>query len=48
MNAPAYFEIQADEPEKAAEFYSAVFGWKLEKDANAPIDYWRIETGIFP
>ena len=44
MNSPAYFEIQADEPEKAISFYAAVFGWKFIKQAGLPIDYWRIET----
>jgi len=44
MNSPSYFEIQADNPEKVASFYQAVFGWKFAKDPNIPIDYWRIET----
>jgi len=39
-----YFEIQAEDPEKAAAFYSTVFGWKFTKDPNIPVDYWRIET----
>ena len=44
MNNIAYFEIQADEPEKAVKFYSEVFGWKFTKDESLPIEYWRIET----
>ncbi len=44
MNKVMYFEIQAEDPEKAAAFYSTVFGWKFTKDPNIPVDYWRIET----
>lgn len=44
MNNVAYFEIQADEPEKAVAFYSGIFGWKFEKDTSIPVDYWRITT----
>lgn len=48
MNTIAYFEIQATNPEKARIFYTDVFGWKLVKDPNIPIDYWRIEmAGIY-
>ena len=31
MNSPAYFEIQADNPERAIGFYTAVFGWGFTK-----------------
>lgn len=44
MNAPAYFEIQADEPNRAVRFYREAFGWRFEKVEGLPIDYWRIET----
>ena len=44
MNSPGYFEIQADDPELAIRFYSAVFGWKFTKQMGLPTDYWRIET----
>jgi uncharacterized protein len=44
MNGPSYFEIQADDVPRAAAFYKEVFGWKLERDPNIPIEYWRIET----
>lgn len=40
-----YFEIQADNPRRAIEFYSNVFGWKFFEVKEAPIPYWRIETG---
>lgn len=48
MNTIGYFEIQADDPEKAIEFYSDIFGWKFVKEENMPVDYWHIENaGIF-
>jgi hypothetical protein len=44
MNDLQYFEIQADEPERAVQFYAAVFGWKFTQEANVPVEYWRSET----
>ena len=44
MNSPAYFEIQADDPEQAIRFYTDVFGWKFTKQMGLPTDYWRIQT----
>ncbi len=44
MNTLGYFEIQADNPQRAAKFYAAIFGWKFEKDPNIPVDYWRISN----
>jgi predicted enzyme related to lactoylglutathione lyase len=44
MNRPAYFEIQADDPERAMGFYIAVFGWGFTKVPGLPIDYWLIQT----
>lgn len=44
MNSPAYFEIQADDPERAIGFYRAVFGWSFTKAMGLPIDYWSIQT----
>jgi uncharacterized protein len=44
MNSPAYFEIQADNPERAITFYKAVFGWTFTKVPGLPIDYWLIQT----
>ena len=40
-----YFEIQADDPKRAVEFYSQVFGWKFDRIEGLPVEYWRIETG---
>ncbi len=39
-----HFEINADEPERAAGFYESVFDWKIEK-WEGPQDYWLITTG---
>jgi len=44
MNSPAYFEIQADDPDQAIGFYTAVFGWRFTKQVGLPTDYWRIQT----
>ncbi len=45
MNGHFYFEIQADDPERAVNFYKTVFGWKFERVEGLPVEYWRIETG---
>jgi len=39
-----YFEIQADEPQRAIQFYSTVFGWKFTEVPGLPVPYWRLET----
>jgi len=44
MNAPSYFEIQADDMQRALRFYGEVFGWKFTKAEGLPVEYWRIET----
>jgi uncharacterized protein len=45
MNAVAYFEIQATQPDAAIAFYQAAFGWRFTRQEGIPIPYWRIETG---
>ena len=40
-----YFEIQADDPKRAINFYSRVFEWKFSEVKGLPISYWTIETG---
>jgi hypothetical protein len=40
-----FFEIQADDVERAAKFYQSVFDWKLSRNPGVPIQYWDIETG---
>jgi predicted enzyme related to lactoylglutathione lyase len=44
MPRPVHFELQADNPERAAGFYRSVFGWKVEK-WNGPMEYWLFSTG---
>jgi hypothetical protein len=44
MNDPQFFEIQADDPERAMTFYKEVFGWRFEKQPGLPVDYWLIAT----
>jgi hypothetical protein len=39
-----HFEISADEPERAINFYKSIFGWDVQK-WNGPEDYWLITTG---
>jgi predicted enzyme related to lactoylglutathione lyase len=43
--ASVYFEIQADDTDRAIQFYSEVFGWTFSETKGLPIPYWRIETG---
>ena len=44
MPRVVHFEIDAEKPERAIEFYRKVFGWKVEK-WKGPVDYWLIMTG---
>jgi uncharacterized protein len=44
MPRVVHFEINADDPARASKFYSAVFGWKINK-WDGPIDYWLVDTG---
>jgi predicted enzyme related to lactoylglutathione lyase len=44
MNGPSYFEIQADDLDRAMTFYREVFGWNFKRAEGLPIEYWRIET----
>jgi len=39
-----WFEIPADNLERAKSFYSSLFGWKIEKFPGVT-DYWHIDTG---
>lgn len=39
-----WFEIPADNPERAKTFYGALFGWKVEPFPGMT-DYWHIDTG---
>jgi uncharacterized protein len=44
MKRPVHFEIHAEDPERAANFYTELFGWKVIK-WDGPVDYWLVSTG---
>ncbi len=44
MPRVVHFEINADNPDRAGEFYSGVFGWTITK-WDGPFDYWMVMTG---
>lgn len=44
MLRPVHFDIQADDPARAANFYSAVFGWDIQKWDNPNMEYWMVMT----
>jgi hypothetical protein len=44
MSRPIHFEIMAEDPARAVEFYSKVFGWQVNK-WEGPEEYWLITTG---
>jgi len=39
-----HFEIHADNPDRALEFYQTVLGWQFQK-WDGPVDYWLVRTG---
>jgi predicted enzyme related to lactoylglutathione lyase len=44
MNRVVHFEISADDPERAAQFYRSVFSWNIQR-WDGPVDYWLAHTG---
>ena len=44
MSRVIHFELSADDPERAAQFYQKVFGWQINK-WEGPQDYWLATTG---
>lgn len=44
MPRVVHFEINAEDPKMAVEFYKKVFGWKVDK-WGGPMDYWLVGTG---
>jgi len=44
MNRVVHFEMSADDPERASNFYRNVFGWKID-EWEGPVDYWLVTTG---
>ena len=47
MPRPIHFEIPAENPQRAIDFYTKIFGWKFSK-WDGPMDYWVITTGQSP
>lgn len=43
MSRVMHFEIHADNPDRAIQFYSKVFGWQFQKWGEQ--EYWLIPTG---
>jgi predicted enzyme related to lactoylglutathione lyase len=39
-----HFEIPSENPERAATFYTAAFGWQIKK-WDGPQEYWLVDTG---
>ena len=39
-----HFEIVANNPKRAIEFYKEVFGWEFNQ-WNGPQEYWLVKTG---
>ncbi len=44
MPRVVHFEIHADDPQRAVNFYQNVFGWQINK-WEGPEDYWLVTTG---
>jgi uncharacterized protein len=40
----SYLDFSADDPDRAVNFYSKVFGWQINK-WDGPKEYWEIKTG---
>jgi uncharacterized protein len=45
MPAPCYFEIHADDCQRAQTFYGTVFGWIFTPFEAPDVEYYRINTG---
>jgi len=43
MPRVVHFEIPADDPDRAVEFYRQALGWKIDK--WGPMNYWLVTTG---
>jgi hypothetical protein len=43
MARPIHFEIPADDPARAIEFYAQALGWKAQKFDG--MEYWLVSTG---
>lgn len=47
MPRPIHFEIPTQNPERARDFYTGVFGWQFTR-WDGPQEYWLISTGEGP
>jgi len=45
MSRVVHFEILADDPKRAAAFYEAALGWRIESPEGMAEQYWLIKTG---
>jgi hypothetical protein len=48
MNRVIHFEIQADDVERAKDFYEKTFDWKIEpwkSEEKEAMEYWMLMTG---
>lgn len=48
MNRPIHFEFQADDIERAKNFYEKTLGWKITqmmKKDEGGMNYWGVDTG---
>jgi predicted enzyme related to lactoylglutathione lyase len=44
MNTVGYFEIQSSDPAREKKFYETIFGWKMTRQEEIPIEYYLIQT----
>jgi predicted enzyme related to lactoylglutathione lyase len=44
MASVVWFDIAADDVERAKKFYGSLFGWKMDK-LPGPKEYWHMDTG---
>lgn len=44
MGRVVHFEIPADDPERAVNFYQKALGWTIRK-WDGPVEYWLVMTG---
>jgi len=40
----SYLDFSAEDPERAVNFYSKIFGWQINK-WDGPMEFWEIKTG---
>ncbi len=44
MNRVIHFEIHAEKPERAAKFYTDIFGWEIKEFSGGEMKYWLVST----